>query len=129
MLIIKGGAIMPKHKIAIILLADTTTPGDMGRMANAFTTAREFAEAGDEVRFIFDGAGVKWVGELVNPEHKYHKLLAAVRDHVHGVCHYCAKAYQVADQVEKAGFPFSDEFSGHPSLRGLVERGFQIITF
>jgi predicted peroxiredoxin len=71
---------MPKHKIAVVLLANTTTPGDMDRMANAFTTAREFAEAGDEVQFIFDGAGVKWVGALADPRAQYHRLLAAVRD-------------------------------------------------
>jgi len=46
-------------KAAIVLLADNETPDGTGRMANALTTAREFAEAGDDVRIIFDGAGVK----------------------------------------------------------------------
>ena len=44
-------------KAAVVLLADTTTAEAMGRMVNAFTTAKEFTEAGDEARIIFDGAG------------------------------------------------------------------------
>ena len=44
-------------KLAVVLLAATDTPEAMGRMANALTTAKEFHDAGDDVKVTFDGAG------------------------------------------------------------------------
>lgn len=116
-------------KVAIVLLADTESPGDMGRMANALAAAEDFRQGGDEVQLIFDGAGVKWIGELSDSEHKYHQTYQAVKDTVGGVCKYCAGAFQVTEQVQRSGVPFADEHNGHPSFRRLVNDGYQIITF
>jgi len=114
---------------AIILLADTETPEGLGRMANALTTAKEFKEAGDDAVVVFDGAGTRWVAELADPEHKYHRLLEDVRDRVRGACVYCARAYGVKEAVEQAGIPLLDDFKGHPSVRDLMAHGYQIVTF
>ncbi len=40
-------------KVAIVLLADVGSAGDMGRMANALVTAQECHQAGDQVKLIF----------------------------------------------------------------------------
>ncbi len=114
--------------MAIVLLADTDTLEGMGRMANALTTAKELKQAGDEVKVIFDGAGTKWAAAL-SGEHKYAKLLDAVRDKVEGACEYCSAAYQVTDEVEAAGIPLLSDFDGHPSLRRLIVDGFTVLTF
>lgn len=95
-------------KVAVILLADVGSPGDMGRMANALVTAQECHQAGDHVKLIFDGAGTKWIPELSSPQHKYHSVFMSVRQTVAGVCQYCAGAYGVADRVRSAGFELSD---------------------
>lgn len=116
-------------KVAVVLLADVGSPGDMGRMANALVTAQECNEAGDEAKLIFDGAGTKWIPELSSPGHKYHALFMSVRESVAGVCQYCAGAYGVADRVRAAGFELTDQYQGHPSLRQLIAQGFHIITF
>ena len=116
-------------KAAIILFADTDRPEGMGRVANALTSTREFKESGDDVVVIFDGAGVKWVPELADEGHKYHRLLEEVRDVVSGACVYCSRAYGVTEQVKAADIPFLDEFRGHPSIRSLVADGHQVITF
>ena len=50
-------------KAAIVVLADTETKEDLGRVANALTSAKEFKEEDHEVTVIFDGAGTKWIGE------------------------------------------------------------------
>ena len=57
-------------KAAIILFADTDRPEGLGRLANALTSAREFLEAGDDIAVIFDGAGVKWIPEVAQPDHR-----------------------------------------------------------
>lgn len=44
-------------KVAIFILAGKDTYADMGYVANALMVAKEFKEAGDEVKLIFDGAG------------------------------------------------------------------------
>jgi hypothetical protein len=117
------------NKIAIILLAAADTPEGTGRMANALTTAKEFHDAGDEVALIFDGAGVTWIPALADSEHKYRRLFEDVGSVVRGACLYCSRAYGVKDAVESSGVPFLDDFRDHPSLRSLVNDGFEVITF
>lgn len=116
-------------KIAIVVLADTETHGDLGRAVNALQVAREFKEAGDEVAIIFDGAGTKWVPEFAAPENRRHKLWKLVDDKVAGACAYCSKAFGAREGVEAAGVKLLTDFDDHPSLRSYVEQGYQIITF
>ena len=116
-------------KVAIILLAAESTAEGTGRMANALTAALEFSEAGDEIKLFFDGAGVTWVPRLTDPEEKYARLFEKVRPAVAGACLYCSRAYGVKDEVEASGVPFSADFKDHPSVRTLVEDGYQVITF
>jgi hypothetical protein len=115
-------------KVAIIVFAGTDGDGP-GRLANALLAARELQESGDEVRVIFDGAGTKWVPRLVDPEEKNHRLFEQVRESVAGACLYCARAYGVKDEIERAGVPFVDEYKAHPSIRRLLVDGFQILNF
>lgn len=116
-------------KIAYVILADTETPGDMGRATNALEGARDSIESGDETQVIFDGAGTKWAAALSDESHDYHDLYASVEEHIRGACQYCAGAYGVKTAVQKAGIPLIDEHDGHPSLRDLVAEGYQVITF
>lgn len=116
-------------KAAIILFADTETPEGMGRMANALTTVKEFRDAGDDAVLIFDGAATRWVPQLADADHKYHRLFEDVRDQVQGACVYCARAYGVKDAIEAAGIPLLDEYRGHPSVRDLMVEGRQVVTF
>ena len=117
------------QKIGIIVLAGTEGRAALGRVVNAMETAKEFGDAGDDVRLIFDGAGTEWIGKLADEEHSYHDLFEGVRDSVEGACRYCADAYGVLDEVESAGINLLDEHDGHPSLRRLVVDGYQLITF
>lgn len=116
-------------KIAIIVFADTESHADLGRVVNAMMTAREAQEYGDEIRFIFDGAGTRWIGELVNPEHGSHRLFVSIRDQITGACQYCAKAFGATEAVQAAGVPLLDEYRQHPSIRALTHDGFQILIF
>lgn len=116
-------------KISVVVLADTETHEAMGRVANAFTLVKEAIQAEDDVELIFDGAGVKWIPELMKPEHRLKRLYDAVRPHVSGVCDYCAGAFGVKEAVRSAAVPLLSEFDAHPSLRKRVSEGYQVITF
>lgn len=108
------------QKAAIVVLADTDTYEALGRIANALYAVKEFRDAGDGVSLIFDGAGVKWIGELAKPDHMYHGLYQEVQDCVGGVCEYCAKAFKVTDSVMEQELEFANEHEGHPSFRQLM---------
>lgn len=116
-------------KISVVVLADTETHGDLGRVLNALLLVKEAAAAGDDTELVFDGAGVKWVPELNDPEHKLHKVFENVREHIAGVCEYCANAFDVKQDVRDADVHFISEFQGHPSLRMRVEEGYEVVTF
>jgi len=116
-------------KIAVVVFADTETHADLARVVNALLLVKEAAEAHDDVRLIFDGAGTKWVPELADPAHRSHRLYAAVREQVTGVCSFCAVAFGVREAVQAHGVPLLDEYAHHPSLRALLAEGFQVLTF
>jgi hypothetical protein len=66
-------------RAAIVVLAGNELYAGHGRLANALEAANEFAETdGDEVKLIFDGAGVRWVPELEDPDSDYRDLYEAV---------------------------------------------------
>lgn len=116
-------------KAAIVILAGTDGHGNLGRMFNGLEAAREFAESdGDELELIFDGAGTQWVPELEDEDSDHHELYQAVRQDT-SACGHCSGAFGVEDAVSDAGVEFADESNGHPSLRALVEDGYEIITF
>ncbi len=117
------------EKVAIVVLADSETHGDLGRVVNALGAAKEFKKAGDDVRIIFDGAGTTWIAKANDPESKVSGLFEAVEDRVAGACSYCAAAFGVKDEVQKRGVTLLDEHEGHPSIRKLVTEGYQVLTF
>lgn len=118
------------NKIALVVFAESeASHSDLGRVVNALEAAKEFKEAGDEVQPIFDGAGTTSAAALADPNHKRHRLYAAVQDKVVGVCAFCAKAFGVYEQVQALNIPLIDEYEKHPSLRSRVADGYQIITF
>jgi hypothetical protein len=117
------------NRVAIVVLADTETHGDLGRVVNAMVAAKEFKGAGDDVQLIFDGAGTQWVGVLTDESHKSHSLFEQVRDVVSGACGFCSRAFHAEDGVKHAHVKLLEEFDDHPSIRGLVDSGYQVITF
>lgn len=115
-------------KAAIVVLAGTETHSDLGRVVNGMQAAKEFADAGDEVKLIFDGAGTQWIPELEDEDNDYHALYDSLSEYVYA-CDYCSNAFGVDDDVaESAAEPLAD-FEGHPSIRELVADDFEVITF
>lgn len=118
-------------KTALIVFAGTDGHSDLGRVFNALETAKEFKEdgEGDDVELIFDGAGTEWVPELENPEHDAHELYASVKDVVAGACKFCSKSFGVYQEIEETDVEFLDDFDGHPSIKTLIDEGYEVVTF
>jgi hypothetical protein len=116
-------------KTAVVLLADDESHADMGRLANALELVKETQEAGDEVRLVFDGAATKWIPRLESGNDQLAPLYQAVQGNVTGACEFCAKAFGVKDDVERTQVPLLSEYDGHPSIKKLIDEGFQVVTF
>jgi hypothetical protein len=116
-------------KLAVVVLADTETHADLGRVVNALESAKEFQDAGDDVAIVFDGAGTRWVEVLDDPGHKRHALWSEVKGSVAGACSFCSVAFGAEAGVRGAGVQLLSQHDGHPSLRAYVVDGYQVVTF
>ena len=116
-------------KAAVVILSGTEGHANLGYLVNGLETAKQFAETdGDEVELIFDGAGTQWIPELEDPESDPHELYQAVKDNA-SACDYCSGAFGVDDAVNDSGVVRLDDYDGHPSIRSLVDDGYEVITF
>jgi len=116
-------------KVSILVFSELeTSHGDLARVVNALQIAREFKEAGDEIKLLFDGGGVAAVAAMVQPAHKLHKTYTLVADTVAGACAYCAKAFGVKEELEAAGVTLLGDYKQHPSIRSLMVDGFTVLT-
>jgi len=116
-------------KTVIVILADTESHGDLGRVSIAFETAKELKKANDEVKIIFEGAGVKWVPQLANEKNRLHGSFEKLRNNIAGTCSFCSNAFGVKYAVQSTGIKLLDEFEGHPSLKHFIDNGYQVITY
>jgi hypothetical protein len=116
------------NKAAVSVLADTETHGDLARVVNAMT-AKEFAEAGDDVELVFDGAGSQWPGVLADPGHK---VSSAVRAGTSGGLRRL-RVLLPRLRRRRWGPPgrraAAEEYKSHPSIRRLVQEGREVLTF
>ena len=112
-----------------MVLADAESHADLGRVVNAIELAKECTQQGDDVAIIFDGAGTRWVPVLDDPSHRRHAAWLAVKEKVAGACAFCSAAFGVKEGVDQAGVKLLDEFENHPSLRGYIAGGYQVVTF
>jgi len=123
-------------KVALVLLADSETMESTGRALHSVIYAQELASKGNEVKLIFDGAGVRWVKKILTDESnpvtkafmdlKMGVYSQSVEKHV---CKFCSAIFQVPEaDSQKLGFDIADEYQGHPDLSALIADGFHIIT-
>lgn len=116
-------------KVGIVILADGETPESQGRVVNALMVAREMKDADDDVTIVFDGAGTRAAGAFGNSSHDYNEVFEAVRDKVAGACDYCAGAFKATEDVQEAGIELLDEYKGHPSVKKLIDQGYEVVSF
>lgn len=117
------------NKVAIVVLAEAGSHESSGRVVNAMEFAKELHENGDEVKLIFDGAGVTFIPELEKEDHDAHPLYIAIKPTIEGACKFCSKAFGVINDIRKTDVDLLYDYDDHPSLRSYVTDGYQIVTF
>lgn len=116
------------NRIAIVIYSKLEGAG-ISAVYRALMFVDELLRAGDDVALVFDGAGSTALAEVLKPESALHRAWTKAAPALRGVCAYCAKSYEVREELEAAGIPMLGDDRGHASLRGLLLEGRQIITF
>ncbi|SLN28901.1 DsrE/DsrF-like family protein [Roseovarius litorisediminis] len=123
-------------KTAIVVYSDPASKSEeaLGRIFNAMFVAYELKEKKQDVALIFQGTGVRWAAELVNPEHPAHALFQAVEDTVVGVCGGCADVFGATDDAQASGLSLIRNkaipgTNGIIDLSAYLDDGYRILTF
>ena len=123
-------------KTAIVIYSDPKANSEeaLGRVFNAMFLAYELKEKEQDVALIFQGTGVRWVGELVNPEHPANPLYTAVSDKVAGACLGCADVFGATEDVKSTGVALVGDTaipgtSGVIDLSRYLDEGYRLVTF
>lgn len=105
--------------------------GELMCFVHVLLNALDMHEAGNEASIVFEGASVKLVPELEKETTPFHGLYAQARTTglIGGVCRACSAKLGVLKSVEDSGLPLLDDMQGHPSIRGFMEQGYEILTF
>lgn len=114
-------------KVAVVVLADTEAAGDHARLVNALGTVQECLEADDDVRILFDGAGTQWPLVLENRAHPMSDVWKEAKDRA-VVCSHCASQFDAEEDILRTGIE-TTEATGHFSIRGLMGKGYEVLTF
>lgn len=122
-------------KTAIVVLSDPRAGEEaLGRLFNALAAAYDLKQKQHEVEILFQGAGTRWAGHLMNVGHPAHGLYNAVADRVAGVSSGCADVFGAREGAEANGFSLIGDnaipgTSGLPSLARYLGEGYSVITF
>jgi hypothetical protein len=120
------------EKVTLVLLADTSSKENLGRMLHVLLYAQQLLNEGLDVEIIFDGGGSEWPKELSDESHDLHdKYRKMLEDGViKGVCSFCAEAFDVKEYLKNSDISLLDEHEGHPNIgRRVAKEGRHVMTF
>lgn len=86
---------------------------------------------GMEGRIVVEGAATALLPKLAEPGNPLHKLWEQAKSQgiVDGVCKGCAHKMGTDDEAVRQGLTLLDDMSGHPSMSGYIDAGFEVISF
>lgn len=105
--------------------------GELMCFVHVLLNALDMKEAGSEPTIVFEGASVKLVPELAKKENPFNMLYTKAKDAglIAGACKACSAKMGVLDAVKTEGLILLDDMSGHPSIRGYMDKGYEVLTF
>jgi hypothetical protein len=105
--------------------------GDPMCFIHVLLNALDMKGKGFDVKIVIEGAAVKLIPELVTDDNPQKKLWEEVKSKqlLAGVCRACSYKLGTLKDAEAQGLPLLDDMSGHPSISGYLNDGYQVITF
>lgn len=93
--------------------------------------ALDLNQKGYETGIVIEGAAVKLVETLNNPEAPFHALYNQIKDKelIYGVCKACSAKMKSLESAKDQKFKILDDIKGHPSIEPYIADGYRIVTF
>ena len=93
--------------------------------------ALDMNEKGYDVKIVIEGAATKLVPELVKKETPFFSLYNRAKSLgiIEGACKACCQKMGTLEDAKAEGLALLDDMSGHPSISGFIEKGFDVMTF
>ena len=101
--------------------------GEKSCFQHVLLNAAQLAEAGHEVRVIFEGASVKLVPVLEGEKNPVYMKLKD-KGLIAGICLACSKVLGVYEACEATGLPLLSDMSGHAGMKPFIDEGYQVIS-
>ncbi|NLV74249.1 MAG: hypothetical protein GXY52_06165 [Chloroflexi bacterium] len=89
--------------------------------------ALDLANAGEQVRIVFEGASVKLVATFEADNHPLYRRAKAAGI-IAGVCKACSMALGVYDANLASGLTMLEEMSGHAGMKPFLAEGYTVIS-
>ncbi len=105
--------------------------GDPMCFIHVLLNAIEMKDKGYEAKIVVEGSAAKLIPELAKEDNPLHKLWEKAKgsELIDGVCKACANKMGTLGDAEAQGLNLLDEMSGHPSMAGYRDKGYEVITF
>lgn len=89
--------------------------------------AVQLAEAGNEVKIIFEGQSVKLPSSLEKDKNPLY-IKAKDMGIIQGICLACSKALGVYEDNLETGLEMLDDMMGHAGMKPLIDEGYEVIS-
>ena len=105
--------------------------GDPVCFIHVLLNGLDMKNRGMDNRIVVEGAATALLPNLADPQNPLHKLWENAKSQgiVDGVCKGCAHKMGTVDEAVNQGLALLDDMSGHPSMAGYIEKGFEVISF
>lgn len=114
------------EKIALVAYT-----GELMCFSHVMLYALDYAEKGNDVVVIIEGAATKLITDLAKPDKPFAQLYTQLREKklIGCICKACSVKMGTYDEAVSQGLTMGDDMSGHPSLEQYTKEGYVIMTF
>lgn len=97
--------------------------------AHVLLNALDLYKAGYEARVVIEGMATKTVAVFRDETKPFAALFYECKEKgiLDSVCLACSKKTGSYEALKDMDLPFSDELSGHPSMKRFLEEGYEIV--
>ncbi|MBP2144063.1 sulfur relay (sulfurtransferase) complex TusBCD TusD component (DsrE family) [Methanococcus voltae] len=96
-------------------------------MFHVLLFAKELKEKGEDVKILFEGEGVQWAKELINPEHPFKKHVEYLKDNF-VACEACSSMHGILDDIV-GKVAIENDLHGHISLKKYLDDDGKVVEF
>ena len=117
---------MTKKKIAMFAFR-----GELMCFAHVLLNGMEYSQKGYDLKIVIEGEATGAIAEICKKENPFYELYKKVKASglIDCVCMACASKMGTLEAIKAEGLRLNNEMSGHPSMAGYSDQGYEIITF